>query len=189
MERGRQALKWNTRSEWFKIAILLLIVVGATLGGYGAFMVGMGTSSPLVVVTSYSMVPVLDRGDLLFLQGRTDGQINVGDIIVFQDTEWATNGPIVHRVIEIRDTEGTLEYITQGDANGHPDPYERTIDEIIGVVVWRIPVIGHLSLFLKTQEGIVFMVLLFIVILVVPEFVCKDEDEEELDKTPSTEEN
>jgi signal peptidase len=176
MERARSALKWNQRSEHVKLVILLGIVVGATLGGYGLFMVGMGTTSPLVVVTSESMVPNLERGDLLVLQAKPAEQIFVGDIIVFLDTEWHTNGPVVHRVISVTENNGTYTYETRGDANSHQDPDNRRYDEVVGVVVFRVPLIGHVSLFLRTTEGIIFMAILFILILIVPEFVCKDDE-------------
>lgn len=178
MQRIKSKLKWGTRPEWLKAVITLSIVVGVTFGGYGLFMLAMGTSSPLVVVTSYSMVPTLDRGDLLVLQARPPDQIKVGDIIVFQDSEWQTSAPVVHRVIDIEVINGTYHYYTKGDANTHPDPYDRTYDEIIGVVVFKIPYVGHVSLFLKTTTGMITVVLIFIAILVIPEILCKDEEEE-----------
>ncbi|UCE11222.1 MAG: signal peptidase I [Candidatus Thorarchaeota archaeon] len=176
MERARKAMKWDKRSEHVKLVFMLGIVIGATLGGYGLFMVAMGTTSPLVVVTSESMVPTLEKGDMLVLQAKPPDQIFVGDIIVFQDTEWHTDGPVVHRVISVTVENGTYSYETKGDANTHQDPDNRRYDEVIGVVIFRVPFIGHVSLFLRTTEGIIFMVILFVVILVLPEFVCKDDE-------------
>ncbi|MHA1959495.1 MAG: signal peptidase I [Candidatus Thorarchaeota archaeon] len=189
MERARRTLKWNQRSELVKLVILLGIVVGATLGGYGLFMMAMGTTSPLVVVTSESMIPNLERGDLLVLQAKPADQIFIGDIIVFQDTEWHTDGPVVHRVISVTENNGTYTYETRGDANSHQDPDSRRYDEVVGVVVFRVPLVGHVSLFLRTTEGLIFMAILFVVILVLPEFVCKDDEtaSEEVAKPGSTE--
>jgi len=178
MEKVRQKLKWNERSEWTKTAFLLVIVVGGTLGGYGLFMVAMGTTSPLVVVTSESMETTLYRGDLLILQARAAEDIHLLDIVVYQDSVWHVDGPIVHRVVEIEIINGTYYYYTKGDNNDMRDPGERTYDEIIGVVVGRIPAIGNVSLFLRTPEGFAIIIILFIVILVVPEFVCSKEDKE-----------
>ncbi|MFW9920990.1 MAG: hypothetical protein ACFFED_15425 [Candidatus Thorarchaeota archaeon] len=47
MEKVRQKLRWNDRSEWAKTAFLLAVVIGGTLTGYGIFMVVMGTTFPL----------------------------------------------------------------------------------------------------------------------------------------------
>jgi signal peptidase I len=65
MERMRQRLKWDQRSELAKTVFLFVVVIGGTLAGYGVFMLGMGTTTPLVVVTSESMVPALEVNDLL----------------------------------------------------------------------------------------------------------------------------
>ncbi|MCK4567003.1 MAG: signal peptidase I, partial [Candidatus Thorarchaeota archaeon] len=96
MERARETLKWNQRSETTKTLFIIAIIVGVTLGGYGLFTVSMGTSNPLVVVESESMLPTLEVGHLLVLQARAPEQIQVGDIIVF-NAGYHTK-PIVHRI-------------------------------------------------------------------------------------------
>lgn len=55
------------------------------------------TSSPIVVVTSESMEPIFQRGDVLFVSNRTPS-IELGDIVVcwFEGRRL----PFVHRVIE-----------------------------------------------------------------------------------------
>jgi hypothetical protein len=68
LEKLGQKLRWNQWPEYGKTGFLVLLIIGVTLGGYGIFTVAMGTSSPLVVVTSDSMSPTLERGHLLVLQ-------------------------------------------------------------------------------------------------------------------------
>ncbi|MHA2119377.1 MAG: signal peptidase I [Candidatus Thorarchaeota archaeon] len=177
MQRVRQAMRWESRSEIQKTVIVLLIVVIATFGGYGGFILAMGTSTPLVVVTSDSMVPALQQGDLLVLQGRAAEDIHLSDIIVYED-DWFTGAPVVHRVVAIEIVEETYYFFTRGDANHANDPGNRTIDEIIGVVILRIPYLGSVSMFLRTPTGLAAIALIFIAIIVIPEFVCKDEEEE-----------
>jgi signal peptidase len=178
VERLRQKIKWDERSELVKTIFLLVIVVGGTLGGYGIFMVVMGTTTPLVVVTSGSMVPTLQRGDLLVLQGRAEENIAVGDIIVF--TAPGHDAPIVHRVNSIEEVDGEIRYYTKGENNNYIDSGYRTYNDIIGVYVLKIPYLGHVSLFLKQPIGTAIALILIVVILIVPEFVCKDEEEEEV---------
>jgi signal peptidase len=165
---------WNARSDNEKTITALALVVVITLGSYGGFMIAMGTTSPLVVVTSESMIPTLQVGDLLVLQGRAQEHIHVGDIIVYQDS-WYTDAPIVHRVVDIEIIEGVYHYITRGDANTHNDPGDRTIDEVIGVVVFRIPYLGNVSMFLRTPAGLAVIVIIFAVIIILPELVGKFE--------------
>ena len=157
---------------------VLAIVVVATMGGYGLFMLGMRTSSPLVVVTSESMITALYPGDLLVLQGRAAEDISVGNIVVYED-DWYTDAPIVHRVVEIQEVGGTYYFFTRGDANHANDIGNRTIDEIVGVVVYRIPNLGHVSIFLRSPPGYLFIALVFIAIIILPELVCKRKGEDE----------
>ncbi|MGY5852328.1 MAG: signal peptidase I [Candidatus Thorarchaeota archaeon] len=187
MERVRTTLKWKQRSDMTKTAIMLGIVVVATFGGYGIFMLGMQTGTPLVVVTSESMLPTLEVGDLLVLQGRAESQIHVGDIIVFNDTDWTTTNPVVHRVISIEEIDGVTHFITKGDNNHGTDPGFRTMDEIVGVMILRIPYIGSISMFLKTPAGLATIAIIFLLIIILPEIICKDKSEKE-DNSPETEE-
>jgi signal peptidase len=146
-------------------------------------MIGMGTTTPLVVVTSESMVPALQQGDLLVLQGRTAENIHVGDIIVYED-DWYTGAPVVHRIVSIEIVGETYYFFTRGDANHANDPENRTIDEVVGVVVLRIPYLGSVSMFLRTPAGLGTIALIFVAIIVLPEFICKDEKDEEAQEVP-----
>lgn len=176
MEKARQTLKWDQRSEITKTIFVIAIIVGVTLGGYGAFTVAMGTSSPLVVVESESMLPTLEVGHLLVLQARAPEQIHVGDIIVF-DASYHTK-PIVHRIVQIENVSGELHYYTQGDNNDLQDPMYRVYEDIIGVVVLAIPYIGHVTLFLHQPYGFAIVIVLFLALLILPEFFMKDKEDE-----------
>lgn len=175
MERARQTLKWNQRSEIAKTSFVILIVIGATLGSYGIFTIAMGTSTPLVVVESKSMIPTLDVGYLLILQSRPADKILLNDIIVF-NTDYHSK-PIVHRIKEIQYVDGEYRYFTQGDNNTLRDPGYRVYEDIIGVVVTAIPFIGYVTLFLHQPYGLPIVLVIFIALLILPEFLSKDEKE------------
>jgi signal peptidase len=188
MQRARQALKWNRRSELVKTSFVILIIIGATLGAYGVFTIAMGTSSPLVVVESQSMIPTLNIGDLLVLQSRSPESINVGDIVVYT-ASWHDK-PIVHRVVE-RQLVGTeYHYYTQGDNNSIQDPGYRLYSDIVGVVVFDVPYIGYITLFLHEPYGLPIVIIIFAALLILPEFLFKDEKKENEtsseEQTPNT---
>ena len=178
MEKIRTSLKWNQRSELFKTAFLLGIVIGGTLGSYGLFMVAMGTPTPVVVVTSESMETTIYKGDLLIVQKRAQEDIHLSDIVVYQDTTYHPEGPIVHRIVKIEVIDDVTYYTTKGDNNSGEDPGVRTYEEIVGVVVATIPWVGNVSLFLRTPAGYVVMAIIFIAILILPEFIGKDDEDE-----------
>ena len=186
MERIRSALKWNERSETAKTIFLIALVIGGTAGGYGLFVLAMGTPTPLVVVTSESMVPTLNVGDLLILKHVPEDDLKVGDIIVYEDS-WYTAAPIVHRIVRIEEINGVKHFYTKGDANPTEDPGDRVYDEITGVVVFKIPWVGNISLFLRglmsTPAGIALIIIIFGLILFGPELICKKEEEESAPET------
>ncbi len=167
--RFKEILRWNERSETWKLVVSLAIVLLVTLSGYTMFALAMGSSTPLVVVTSGSMEQTLYRGDLLAIQKRSANQIAIDDIIVFW-ADWYPGTPIVHRVVAIYEREnGRRLFETKGDNNYAEDEGNRTIDDILGVVIFTIPLVGHLSLFLQTNEGKVVTFAFFLLLLVIPE--------------------
>ncbi|MFX1605084.1 MAG: signal peptidase I [Promethearchaeota archaeon] len=181
MEKARQKLKWDQWPEYGKTGFFILLVAGATFGGYGVFMIAMGTPSPLVVVTSESMVPTFEIGHLLVLQAQAPEDIIVGDIVVYKAT-WHTQAPVVHRVIQVEYVDGEYRYYTQGDANSIPDQGYRTYDDIIGVVVFAIPWIGNITLFLQTPGVLPIILVLLIILIMLPEVYRKEDDDEESGK-------
>ena len=183
MEKARQALKWDQRPELVKTVFVILIIVGATLGAFGTFTIAMGTSSPLVVVESESMIPNLNVGDLLVLQAHAPEDIIVGSIIVY-NADWHDK-PIVHRVVERQLVGEEYHYYTKGDNNSARDPGYRLYEDIVGVVVFVIPYLGYVTLFLHQPYGLAIVIVIFIVLLVLPEFLFKEKKEEK--ENPSEE--
>lgn len=165
-----------------------MLIVGVTFAGYGIFTIAMGTSSPLVVVTSESMSPTLERGHLLVLQRQAPEDVHVGDIIVY-NADWHSQAPVVHRVIQREYVDEEYRYYTQGDNNNQADPFYRTYDDIVGVVVAAIPWIGNITLFLQTPGVLPVVVFLLILIMVIPEFIFKKEVEKEVEEGMSEPEN
>lgn len=71
---------------------------------YQAFGVVVGTSVPFSVVLTESMLPQIQRGDILF--AVSPSQIGVGDIVLYQ-LPHRSEIPIVHRVTKIYE-DGSL---------------------------------------------------------------------------------
>ena len=113
------------------------------------------------VVVSGSMEPAFYRGDIVVVEKADFLGINefdpkdvqVGDVVVY-DAQWFDQ-PVIHRVIDIKDVNGTTMYKIKGDNNNSPDPYYVTPSQIKEkVVTWGdnlviIPKVGYLSLWLR----------------------------------------
>ena len=113
------------------------------------------------VVVSGSMEPAFYRGDIVVVQkadflGMNEfdpENVQIGDVVVY-DAKWFDQ-PVIHRIIDIEDINGTTMYKIKGDNNKSPDPYYVTSSQIKEkVVTWGdnlvvIPKIGYLSLWLR----------------------------------------
>ena len=115
----------------------------------------------LNVVVSGSMEPSFYRGDIVAIQ-KTDilgfhefnpEDVQVGDVVVY-DAKWY-NQPVIHRVINITEINGTKMFVIKGDNNNAPDPYYVEPSQIKAKVLTFgdnlvvIPKIGYLSLWLR----------------------------------------
>jgi signal peptidase I len=171
---------------------------------FGATLV-LNTPNPVVVVPSGSMcIPydgfcdgwshpfarTLHVGDLLILQGLKPQDYNTNypfsDIIVFHE---AGNPAtlIVHRIVAVDDSNGTLFFHTKGDGNGvrwptpvTPQQYDTYPIEppegvaqnmIVGRVIFRIPWLGNIVLLMQTPTGIIAVAIIILLLLIV-EFVA-----------------
>jgi signal peptidase I len=133
-----------------------LLFLSMFLGGYLLLLAVSGTLTPLHVVSSESMIPTLERGDLIVIRSISSEEVTVGDVIVF-NTPSPYPSPIIHRVKSISNYRNTYYFQTQGDNNPLPDRFLVHSSDVIGKLSTyvEIPVLGNFILFLKTTIGIV----------------------------------
>ena len=106
--------------------------------------------TPLGVVTSGSMSPTLNVGDLIVI--AKDANVRRGDIIVFcPPAEDAQRSPVVHRVVEVLSVEGGRAFRTRGDANQHVDPWLIREGRVLGKVVFKVPLLGYPVLYMRNS--------------------------------------
>jgi len=119
-------------------------------------------SAHLSVVVSGSMEPSFYRGDIVATENiNTYGiqefnpytDVKVGDVVVY-DAMWYPE-PVIHRVIDIQQINGSQYYIIKGDNNEVQDPYPVSPDQIkskvltVGDSLVIIPKIGYVTLFFR----------------------------------------
>jgi signal peptidase len=129
----------------------------ALLLAFFALFVGLGlaldTRTPLVVVASGSMRPVLHEGDILLIEGVRFEEIRAspvdGDIVVYRRPY--DGRLIVHRAI----AKTSSALITKGDANSSPDPFPVPPDAVVGrwtgLMIPHWTGLGYLTLFLRGE--------------------------------------
>lgn len=150
----------------------LLIIVLIIVVFFGAYiidqMIGMKNHedrSPLFgvyVIISPSMVPNINVYDAVVSMRVPTEKIEMYDIITFLSKDIDTHGtPITHRVVGIVETEdGKIGYRTKGDNNNAEDNALIMEDEVIGKVLFRIPMIGYVRSFITSKLGWLLIVVL-----------------------------
>jgi signal peptidase I len=103
-------------------------------------------STPYTVLTS-SMTPTYPAGTLVIVKPTDVQQIKIGDVVTYQI---ASNQPAVvtHRVIQVVEpttADGTVSFITKGDANSLPDAKPVKPVQVRGVVWYAVPFIGWVN--------------------------------------------
>ena len=182
------------KNEYFKTALMVVVILAVVFGFWFGLQSALGTQYPALAVASGSMsLPkgtvddgwshpferTLRVGDLIIVQGVRPEDVYAaplnksgrsGDILVFRATD--SDELIVHRAIEkIEESDGRIEFTTQGDANSVPGPYSPTpAENVIGRVVMRIPWFGHLALFMRDSSAI-YIIAAVMILLVIVEFV------------------
>lgn len=137
------------------IIILFLVVIAGILFvprilGYESF-----------AVVSGSMEPNISVGSIVFAKEESFDELKVGDVISFRLSDQAN---ATHRIVAI--DQEKQQFTTKGDANNAEDKNPVEYKSVIGKVNFTIPLLGFISVYIKTPLGIaVGCGLVFIIIL------------------------
>jgi len=129
--------KGGSLTGWIVTTIIAVLIIW--------FAVGLFPVHPTTVVGG-SMRPVMDVGDVVIVAQAPADVIKPGDIIQFRKPEQVT---VMHRVVEIEETEAGKFFITKGDANDKPDTDPVIPENIVGKVVFTIRKIGWVAIAVK----------------------------------------
>ena len=139
--------------------------IGASVALVLGILAWSGILTPFMVVSSQSMHPALNYGDLTIIRGESAEEIQVGDIIAFDvpsSYKASVQSPVIHRVTEkFVDGEG-IYFETRGDANPNEDPWKVPAGNVLGEYAAKIPYLGFPILFAKSPFGLVFLLSLAI---------------------------
>ena len=163
---------------------MIVLVIIIVFGFWSGMQYVLGTEYPMLAVSSGSMLPTLNVGDLIIVQGVNPEEINAaplnGDIIVFR-SKFDLNKFIVHRAISSRSINGSLyEFKTKGDAGGEGQdqdqfsPWNSTMNfdgetykMLIGKVVGRIPWVGNFALIMRSQQNVYLFTIVIIILIAI----------------------
>lgn len=165
--------KFNLKRLWdLTTGILVAVVVAFAIFLMASRLLGMQVFN----VISGSMEPKYSVGDLLYVKTVDPDAVQVGDDITFVLNEELVVA--THQVIAV-DAQNRLFY-TKGLANATADAAPVHFNNLIGIPVFHIPLLGYVSDFIRRPPGLYIaggfcMVLLAAVFL--PDLVVKRKDE------------
>ena len=123
---------------FFVVLFLIVISMIYVVSGYFRYY--------MVAVASGSMEPKLSKGDIVIIDKKFN-QCNKGDIIAY----YYEKKIIIHRVYKIIKTDNEYFIYTKGDANSNYDNYKITNDMIVGIVKFKIPLVGYPTVLLNER--------------------------------------
>ena len=149
-------------AKYVAFAVLATLVLGGyafamVLTGYTLQDVMRGMYSPFMVVSSQSMQPVLNYGDLIIVRKEPAERIMVGDIIAFNvpsNYDRMVQSPVIHRVVDKWTENGEVYFKTRGDNNPYEDPWDVPAENVVGKYALKVPYIGLVVLLLKQPPGV-----------------------------------
>lgn len=124
-------------------------------------------------VISGSMEPNIHVGSIVFANEVDFNELKVDDIVTYR---LQSNSMVTHRIESIDSENKTI--VTKGDANNENDGAPISSDRIQGRVDLTIPLLGYISVYIKTPLGIAGVcgvVAILIIINYLPEVIEKKE--------------
>ncbi len=185
---------------WILLIFALLITIMVFTSDKNNGVPSLFGRMPLTV-ESGSMEPTFKEGDLIIAKEIDDiNDLKKDDVISFWTNEIVEGQNVIntHRIVEVKDDNGTKAFVTKGDNNEKEDTYIVYASKIIGK--WtgtRFGGIGKVMKFLKTKTGFLVCILipmalfflfeLFKLIMVIvqmrqPAAALSESDEEEIKK-------
>lgn len=100
------------------------------------------------ITLSDSMYPVIQKGSLLIAQRVNADTVQEGDIITYKE-----NSEIMtQRVVRVTDDNGSVSFVTKGDANEGVNALSVPADDLIGRFVYAVNFAGSAMLALRNPE-------------------------------------
>lgn len=107
------------------------------------------------VITGGSMSGAFEKGSVAFARAVPVEDLGLGDVITYQPpTDSGVSTLVTHRIVSSDvDDAGRTVWVTQGDANADPDPWEFSLTRPTQPVVeFTAPWLGYLFVALADRE-------------------------------------
>lgn len=136
------------------------------------------------IVLSGSMETQIYAGDLVVVKEVDTSTLKKNDIIAFREDDIV----ITHRIVDIKNEQGQIRYITKGDNNNAQDSGFVTQEQVEGLYQFKVSRLGNLAMFIQTPIGIIVSLSIPLLILLIMQ-IAESKREKEYYKQKIDKEN
>ncbi len=142
-EKKKKYASSRKGDAWSIVSLATMVVMMVTVIG----LISGEFRYKLVVIATPSMTGSINEGDAIIYEEYDGRQVIEEDtVVVFTKND---RDLIIHRVVSVERRNGINYYTTKGDANDIADSGYITVENIRGIVLFRLPNMGQPSLFLR----------------------------------------
>ncbi len=146
-----------------KIVFFLLVLCAAVA------LVGVQARGGTVLsVQTSSMVPYLQKGDLVTITHVPNSNLAVGDVVTFINPR-NNKVTVTHRIVETPSVANGHKFITKGDANPIADT-PIVPEAILGEVNLSLPLAGYAVDFVRQPVGLLLLIYVPALFIIIDEF-------------------
>lgn len=145
------------------LTVLVLLAVAITVSS-----IKIPGNYKMYSVLSGSMKPAIKIGALTIVKPQTDYKVD--DVITVSEPA-NPKITLTHRITEVKSKDGQISYITKGDANKSIDTEDRPKQNVVGKVIFSIPLLGYPISFAKTRNGLLILVVIPATLVVYSELI------------------
>ncbi|MFA7076181.1 MAG: signal peptidase I [Candidatus Izemoplasmatales bacterium] len=157
MKKTKNSFKERIKSFVFYLFVILLVLYISVESFIPTKTVEIFGFKPYTVITD-SMDPKLVDVDLILVKKPNFDEIDEFDIITFHTIVDEEDMIITHFVYSVTSVNGVREYRTNG-YNEKIDDWVLHDEDILGVYIFKIPVLGTVAKFLKTPYGVIVLLI------------------------------
>ena len=139
---------WRVASRAMLMVVSALVTLSVMAAAIPTFL-GMDS----FIIDGGSMRPAVPAGALVVAKRVDPALVAPGDIITFRHAT-SPSTPVTHRVVKVlRETDGTTNLLTKGDANASADPEPVATELPVSRMVYSLPYAGYVLEFSRTTTG------------------------------------
>ena len=150
--QGRNRKKEKKRTAAVLCRLFGMLILMAVLAACLPVTVPRYLGYEIFHIVSESMEPSIPVGSVIYVEPIDPDLIVRGDIIAYNSGD----SVIAHRVVTNQVVEGY--YTTKGDANEGEDLSDVRYSQLIGRVVYHIPILGQLLMILGSTVGKIYVI-------------------------------